>query len=357
MPVNTVNLNFNKQQEQNDRAKTLQELFGKQQLAQNQNQAELNLQQIRGQQQLEHTQAQGEQARQNQANQQHEAGKFYQTATGAASPEEGLRTAYKSGAMIHGPGGEAIGTDPQVKQQAAGVKQDNDAYNKAYNNYNKGLDKQIDQVQKMSKLMENLNNPNAVSGGIAKTEIIGALGMNRYNQQEAASIFGPTATGLYSKLVNAMGGSEGSLSPGQIESTKAAVKDMYQAAKDAHEAKRGNALDMYRGNPVANNATYDKLDSNMGKSFNKYASGFEQRYMKPAPPQAAAAPQMQAQQAPAPQQQAQPGVLDKLSSWLKGSSQQPQAAPQQAAARTAVKQVRDKQTGGIHTLYSDGTVE
>lgn len=236
--------------------------------------------------------------------------------------------------------------DPYIKQQMHLADQDTNAAKMAFNTYNKGADKRTQQIQKFDNILSNLNSPGALQGGLAKTEIIGALGMNRFNQQEAASIYGPSFQNLYAKAVNAMGGSEGTLSPGQINSTRQAIAEMYQAAKDAENSSRQGALSQYRGSsPASNPQTLQRLQDNLGSGFDQQASNFEKKH---APTfaslnQPSSVPTGTAQTAVQPQ-----GIMDKLKAFLTGGAQQ--QAPQDIAAPTGMS--ADQKAARIQELLN-----
>jgi hypothetical protein len=257
--------------------------------------------------------------------------------------------------------------DPMEKQaalqQAQQMKTDTNAQKGAVNYYNKNADKVTQQLGKFDNIMNSLNSPNAVSGGLNKTEIINALGMVRYNDKESSAIYGPTYQNLYSKVANALGGNEGSLSPSQISGTKEAIADMYKAAQDNHAAIKAQALATYSSLGGSNQDTLQNLDQNISKGFDTRAATIDQKYGKDfqaiaAQRQAKAAQAQAQQQAPVQPQSMAQKAGSWLSSLIPGSGQQPAPSgmPVQAPGSSPsgvssqdmarLQQLRAKQAGG-----------
>lgn len=205
--------------------------------------------------------------------------------------------------------------------------------------YNKGLTKLQDQVQSIDELGKVIDNPNQMSLGLARTKIISALGMNRYNGDEAKAILPSSLYKTVSGIMSAPGGDSSSLSPTQVRDIGTIATGLLDTAQSRHNTLKSTALNHYIASPGSNQDELGVLKDNLGGPLDAQISNLRKQYAD----RASTSVQAEAPKSTPPQQGILNEVTDKLSSYFNPKS----AASQQAASPS-----------GPHgpTVYQNGQV-
>jgi hypothetical protein len=184
--------------------------------------------------------------------------------------------------------------------------------------YMAGLQKIQPGADAAAEGLEAINDPkNSGSLGQARTLMLKSMGMNRYNEQEAKAVLPSALQGVVSGLFNSVGDDQNPLNGSQ----KAAIGQFFQhqldTSKNNHEMLKANVMNGYNMSQYADPARAQSMSATLGKPFSDRLTTYADRY-KAVPATGGYNPQ-----APAPE----PGMIDKLTSFLRG--------PQQTAAPAA----------------------
>lgn len=189
-----------------------------------------------------------------------------QDLTGADNPADAYAIAAKHGAGVH-MGDVSIQTDPYAKQQQHQTDQEAKASKAAFDSYSKQTGKLPQVINSVNEIMDQLKDPNGISPGIIKTKMISALGMNRYNAQEAAALLPPTAREKLEGLLTFTGMQSQPITPGSPshQALQKFSQDLLNSAQSAHNQAKQSAIGMYSSNPYASPARSEMLKQTIGK--------------------------------------------------------------------------------------------
>lgn len=235
--------------------------------------------------------------------------------------------------IVHNGGSASAGTihagaDPYAHMAMKNQQGDAMARQQANKAYMAGLPKLQQQAQAASEGLDFSNDPsNPGSLGQARTLMLKAMGMNRYNEQEAKAVLPPALQGHVAMLFNAVGGDMSPLNEAQRTAVNTFFKGSLDHASTQHQMLKQNAMQAYTSSPYANEVGMKAL-STLGSPMEQSLQQASQKYQ--------AIPQTKGPNLTA---QPQPGMLDKLKSYFGGSQSQPQAsAPQSGPHGPAVTQ-------------------
>lgn len=211
----------------------------------------------------------------------------------------------------------SVGADPMARALLASDKGEENARQKAIANYNKSLPKLQATFQAANEGIQFVNDPrNPGSLGQARTLALKAMGMNRYNENEAAAVVPPALQGTISQLFNQAGGDLNPLNPAQRAALNQFFKQQLHTTKKQHDLLKQASLETYDSSRYAGAVGHQQLSNRLGGGFNQALEDADkQNAQLPATsgPNMAAAPN--------------PGPLDKLKAFLGLGGQTP-AAPQ-----------------------------
>lgn len=222
--------------------------------------------------------------------------------------------------------GEAsVGVDPYAKmmmmQQQSGAK----AVKGALDYYNKNAVKLHDRVTAAEEGLSVTNDPNNIgSTGQARTLMIKAMGMNRYNEAEAQAVLPPTMYSQFSGFLNKAGDETNPLNDAQRQSINAFFKHTLNQTQQQHEILKSNAISDYQMTPGADPQRAGMLQQQLGAPLDAHMKGIAEKYK-----QAQGTPQSQGQPPT-------PGIADRLRSFL--GRQQGAPRPQPQAGQPAASQ-------------------
>ncbi len=217
----------------------------------------------------------------------------------------------------------------------------------AYDTYSKGLPDLNKKAQASTEGLQIINDPTQIGAlGQARSLMLRAMGMNRYNDSEAAKSLPPS---LYGTVKNMFQGAEGwsgspedagkfgDVNPMNSLQKKAAdsfFRGNLKNVQDQHDLLKKTAAGSYRMSGYYDPAVGQDFDNNVGKDFDNYIN-------KSLAPKPGAIPINQ--QSPLPQQPQPSGPLDKLKSMF-GMGAKPQPQAQQ------LMRVKHKATGQTGTI-------
>lgn len=146
----------------------------------------------------------------------------------------------------------SAGGDPYAHAAQANMKGEASAIAQAQKTYNAGLPK-IQQVgSAAAEGLEASNDPsNMGSLGQARTLMLKAMGMNRYNEQEAKAVLPQSLQGLASNIFNMAGGDETPLNEAQRKNINQFFRGQLQSAQQQHESLKQNSLNVAMSSPFA----------------------------------------------------------------------------------------------------------
>ncbi len=212
--------------------------------------------------------------------------------------------------------GTSVGADPYAKLMGKQMQGGAHAIEAAQKTYNSGLQKIMPAAQAASEGMQLMSDPkNTGSLGQARTLMLKAMGMNRYNEQEAKAVLPPSLQGTVSQIFNSAGGDETPLNDSQKRSVATFFKGQLDQAKQAHETLKANSLNMYQQSPYFDAARGSQLQGSLGAPVDSVLKSALDKYS--GMPDTRTDPS----QRPAPT-----GMVDKLRQFLTGGgSSQPSA--------------------------------
>ncbi len=213
-----------------------------------------------------------------------------------------------------------VGADPYAHVQQNQLKGEAQAIAAANKQYASGLPKIQQVVQAAGEGLEATNDPtNPGSLGQARTLMLKAMGMNRYNEEEAKAVLPPTLQGYVSGLFNQAGGDQTPLNEVQRQNINQFFKTQLGTAKQQHDALKANAMNAAMSSPYANPSTTPAHLQGLGAPIDQMLQTTSQRFS-----------QVPKTQGPNLTAQPNPSVVDRLKGYLGlgGASSQP-PAPQQ----------------------------
>lgn len=231
---------------------------------------------------------------------------------GADTEQEAVEKATAGGRSVK-VGDISAGQDPTIKMVMTNLKGQQSAVKHSLDTYQKGLPDLQKRYQASVEGMEAANDPKQMgSVGQARTLMLKAMGMNRYNDNEAAAVLPPTLHSLASTVFNKFGDDSNPLNQQQ----KAAINQFFQGhlshIKDSHEQLKQNALTSYQLDPYYDPSKESAIKEKLGKPFDKSLGEATSRFQN--------VPNTGAPQVPTGQPE--PGIMDKLKSYLTGAKQQ-----------------------------------
>lgn len=217
-------------------------------------------------------------------------------------------------------GGMASGVDPMARavlmQQQGSVK----AIKGATDYYNKNVSKLQDKANAAEEGLNATNDPNNMgSVGQARTLMLKAMGMNRYNEQEAKAVMPPTLHSQLANMMNSTGDDSNPLNDSQRQTINSFFKHSLNNVDQQHEMLKSNAISEYQMNPMADPSKSDVLKNQLGAPFTAHLKEIGTKYQQsPGTPKSEGQPP-------------QPGMMDSAVSGLKNFfGGQPQAQPSSA---------------------------
>lgn len=212
-----------------------------------------------------------------------------------------------------------VGADPYAHMMGRQQNGDASARMAANKAYNSGLPKIQQVAQAASEGLDAVNDPqNIGSLGQARTLMLKAMGMNRYNEQEAKAVLPPTLYSYASNLFNQGGADNSPLNDVQRSNVNQFFKGQLDTAASQHKMLKQNAMNMYTSSPFASQAGMQAM-SGMGAPIDDMFTQAASKYK-----------QVPQTKGPDLSGQPQPGVLDKLKSFFGGGQSAPAAQTQQA---------------------------
>lgn len=192
---------------------------------------------------------------------------------------------------------------------------------KANQTYNAGLPKIQQVAQAAAEGLEAANDPqNMGSLGQARTLMLKAMGMNRYNNDEAKAVLPPTLYSYAATLFNQGGDDASPLNTVQRSNVNQFFKGQLDMAQSQHKMLKQNAMNMYTSSPYASDVGMQAM-SGLGAPMEAMFQHASDKYK--------AIPQTQG---PNLTSAPNPGPLDKLMGFFGGGKsaqpQQQQQAPQ-----------------------------
>ncbi len=214
----------------------------------------------------------------------------------------------------------SIGADPYAHVQQGQIKGEAQAIAAANKQYNSGLPKIQQVIQAAGEGLDATNDPtNPGSLGQARTLMLKAMGMNRYNEQEAKAVLPPTLMGSVSALFNQAGGDQTPLNEVQRKNINQFFQTQLGQAAQQHQALKSNAMNAAMSSPYANpNSTPQHLQG-LGAPIDQMLEATKKKFQS-----------IPTTQGPNLTAQPNPTVVDRLKSYFgMGGAQAAQPAPQQ----------------------------
>lgn len=247
-----------------------------------------------------------------------------------------------SGMSLDADGKVAVtrGVNP-VGLAAQGAK----AYTGAINFYNQKLPDEEKKLTAAERLYGAISDPaNPITAGTARSLLLNIHGMNRFNEEEANAMVGPTMANQLKKAMTFLGSNEGAtLNDAQRAGIVEILNDSVGSVKSQHDMYKKQAQETYRMHPYATPEGMNTLQS-IGGPMDKRLQTLTETVDREKKKLAAAKV--------AREQQMNSG----LSGWLKGAWQRAAGTPQQGP-KTVVRTGTNKVTGKRVVQYSDGTTE
>lgn len=223
-----------------------------------------------------------------------------------------------------------VGADPYAHMIAAGEKGEEAARQKAIQNYNKSLPKLQQQFQAANEGLSFVNDPkNIGSVGQAKTLMLKAMGMNRFNEDEARAVLPSTLHQAVSTFFNSGGGDNNPMDANQQAMVNQFFRSQIHNVKQQHDLLRQSSLDTYDSSRYAAPTGHQTLQNKLGGGFSQALDSADKQYS-----------QVPATQGPSlSNQSVSPSILQQaiaagkrgLGSVFGGGSQQAPAAQPQSA--------------------------
>jgi hypothetical protein len=279
---------------------------------------------------LAHAQAQGDQERQN------ITAKGEQEQKNAAAQDQLERSGYDyvkstapDGSQIHS-GKYSSGVDPTIALHKQQLTDQSKALDKVNSDYTKAIPKLQDQAAALEEYKGALANPNQMTIGTVKSLALKAMGMNRYNKDEANAVLPPSVQGIAANIMNMGGGNESPLNPQQLNDATNFGAMMVKSLEQKHNIIKANALNGYMMNPRHDQDAASALQNQMGAPLSNQIGDLTQGYSDLAQKYQAQA----AKPAPLP---TVAGAGSSLINLLTGGSKAAPLTPQQAAQAELLK--------------------
>jgi hypothetical protein len=227
--------------------------------------------------------------------------------------------------------GNTVNNNAYMHQAMGNQKAENGAYSDANKTYEKGLPDIQHKITAASQGLDAINDPRQIgSKGQARTLMLKAMGMNRYNDNEASAVLPASVYSQVKTLFNNatqwngagdLNDDKNPLDPAQKQAISHFFGSVINTAKDQHDLLKQQAMQRYSGSRYADPSRAQMLQQQLGGPMDSYISKLNSKIA----PEALAPIQAPAPVAPAQQQ----GGITNL--WGLLGKQQPQAqapAPQ-----------------------------
>lgn len=216
---------------------------------------------------------------------------------------EKLKEASPEGAQVKA-GELSAGVDPALKFAQQQQSQQLSAAKSMNSTYNRGASKMSDQMGAIGEGIDALQNPTQITRGFIKTNLLKALGMNRFNEAEANALLPPTLAGAASRLLAGVGADTDPIPANQA----AALSRVYKSLASTVDQKHAQLVEDLKSQYPSQLGPAPALGDVRTKAFKDTLSRFASPQLTPE--------QQLKSDAPLPVAPPATGVVDKLASFF-----------------------------------------